>query len=216
VAKAADREITIPFLGIVAPLTAMDKSTRIVIIDDSPVRRAVLEEGLREAGHDAIVHLSGTERILERVVGAEPDVIIIGLDDPGRDVLEQMFEVSRAVPRPVAMFVDQADPSSIEAAMEAGVSAYVVDGLRKERVKPILDTCISRYRAFARLRDELDRTRAQLEDRKIVDKAKGLLMQHRALPEADAYALLRRTAMNQKLKLVDVARALVAAADLLR
>lgn len=194
----------------------MDKSTRIVIIDDSPVRLAILEDGLHEAGHDAIVRLSGTDRILERVVQAEPDVIIIGLDDPGRDVLEQMFQVSRAVPRPVAMFVDHSDSEAIEAAMDAGVSAYVVDGLRKERVKPILETCVSRYRAFSRLRDELERTRERLEDRKVIDRAKGLLMQHRGLSEADAYALLRKTAMNEKLKLSDVARALVAAADLLQ
>ena len=194
----------------------MDKSTRIVIIDDSPVRLAILEDGLHMAGHDEIVRLSGLDRILERVVQAEPDIIIIGLDDPGRDVLEQMFQVSRAVPRPVAMFVDQSDSDAIEAAIEAGVSAYVVDGLRKERVKPILETCVSRYRAFARLRDELDRTRERLEDRKVIDKAKGLLMQHRRLSEADAYALLRTTAMNEKLKLSDVARALIAAADLLQ
>lgn len=194
----------------------MDKSTRIVIIDDSPVRLAILEDGLHEAGHDAIVRLSGVDRILERVVQAEPDIIIIGLDDPGRDVLEQMFQVSRAVPRPVAMFVDQSDSGAIEAVIEAGVSAYVVDGLRKERVKPILETCVSRYRAFARLRDELDRMRERLEDRKVIDRAKGLLMQHRRLSEADAYALLRTTAMNEKLKLSDVARALVAAADLLQ
>jgi response regulator NasT len=194
----------------------MDKSTRIVIIDDSPVRLAIIEDGLQEAGHVSIVRLSGTDRILERVVQAQPDVIIIGLDEPGRDVLEQMFQVSRAVPRPVAMFVDHSDSDSIEAAMDAGVSAYVVDGLRKERVKPILETCVSRYRAFSRLRDELERTRERLEDRKVIDRAKGLLMQHRKLSEADAYALLRKTAMNEKLKLADVAKALIAAADLLQ
>lgn len=127
-----------------------------------------------------------------------------------------MFKVSRAVPRPVAMFVDHSDGNSIEAAIDAGVSAYVIDGLRKERVKPILEACVSRYRAFSRLRDELERTREGLEDRKVIDRAKGLLMQHRNLPEAEAYALLRKAAMNGKLKLADVARALIAAADLLQ
>ena len=119
-----------------------DSTTKIVIIDQSAVRRAVLEEGLREAGYAEIVHLDETDRLLERIVAIEPDVILIGLESPSRDVLEQMFQVSRAVPRPVAMFVDQSDTAMINAAIDAGVSAYVVDGLSKERVKPILDMSV--------------------------------------------------------------------------
>ena len=134
----------------------MERRTRIVIIDQNPVRRAILEEGLREAGHDEIVHLSDTENLMQRVVAIDPDVIVIDLESPSRDVLEQMFQMSRAVPRPVAMFVDQSDTAMINAAIDAGVSAYVVDGLKKERVKPILDMCVSRFNAFARLREELE------------------------------------------------------------
>lgn len=190
--------------------------TRIVVIDESPVRRAIIEDGLREAGYRNILPLGVSGRLLEEIVAAEPDVIVIDLESPSRDTLEQMFVVSRVVPRPVAMFVDQSDTAMIEAAIDAGVSAYIVDGLRKERVKPILDMCISRYNAFARLRGELERVRNQLEDRKVIDRAKGIIMQARQIGEEDAYAAMRRTAMNEKKKLVDVAQAIVTAADLLR
>jgi response regulator NasT len=126
-----------------------------------------------------------------------------------------MFQVSRSVRRPVVMFVDQSDKASIEAAIDAGVSAYVVDGMRKERVKPILDMAISRFNAFHRLREELDRTKQALEDRKIIDRAKGILMKSRNISEEDAYALLRKTAMNESRRMADVARSLVTAAKLL-
>jgi response regulator NasT len=113
------------------------------------------------------------------------------------------------------MFVDHSDASMIEAAVEAGVSAYVVDSLRKERVKPILDTCISRFKAFNRLQDELDRTRQALDERKLIDRAKGILMKKRALSEESAYALLRKTAMDASLRLVDVAQSVITASQLL-
>ena len=120
------------------------------------------------------------------------------------------------MPRPVAMFVDHTDEDMTHAAIEAGVSAYVVDGLRKDRVKPILDMCVSRFNAFARLREELHRTRTQLDERKTVDRAKGLLMEARGISEPDAYALLRRSAMNEKKRIADVAQAVIVAADLLK
>ena len=146
----------------------------------------------------------------------DPDVILIDLENPSRDVLEQMFQVSRAVKRPVAMFVDQSDSSTIEAAIEAGVSAYIVDGLKKERVKPIVDMTISRFRAFARLKEELEQTRTQLEERKTVDRAKGILMRLKGLDEEKAYALLRRTAMNEKKRIVDIAQSVITAAEMLK
>ena len=194
----------------------MERRTRIVIIDQNPVRRAILEEGLREAGHDEIVHLSDTENLMQRVVSIDPDVIVIDLESPSRDVLEQMFQMSRAVPRPVAMFVDQSDTAMINAAIDAGVSAYVVDGLKKERVKPILDMCVSRFNAFARLREELEQAKSQLADRKVIDRAKAILMKARGIGEEEAYALLRKTAMNEKKKLAEIAQSVVTASELLR
>ncbi|MEP5622173.1 MAG: ANTAR domain-containing protein, partial [Hyphomicrobiales bacterium] len=129
--------------------------------------------------------------------------------------LEHMFQVSRAVNRPIAMFVDTADSHSIKAAVDAGVSAYVVDGLRKERVKSILEMAIRRFRAFSKLADELEEAKSELASRKTVDKAKGILMKTRKVSEQEAYDLLRRTAMNQSRKIIDVAQSLILASELL-
>ena len=192
-----------------------DESLHIVVIDDNAIRAVVIEEGLREAGHKRITIISEMRQLLRQIVDADPDVIFIDLESPNRDVLEQMFQVSRSVHRPVAMFVDQSDKASIEAAIDAGVSAYVVNGMRKERVKPILDMAISRFNAFHRLREELDRTKKALEDRKLIDKAKGILMKSRGVSEEEAHALLRTTAMNESRRIADVAQSLITAAKLL-
>jgi len=194
----------------------MDASLKIVIVDESPIRAAILEEGLRESGHVQVVRLEDTQHLLARIYAIDPDVILIDLENPSRDVLEQMFQVSRAVRRPVAMFVDQSDAASIEAAVDAGVSAYIVGGLRKERVQNILDLCISRFNAFARLQDELDRTKSALEERKVIDRAKGILMSAKNLSEEAAYALLRKTAMNENKKIVEVAQSVITAAELFK
>jgi two-component system, response regulator / RNA-binding antiterminator len=194
----------------------MDHSLKIVIVDKNPVRAAILEDGLREAGHVHVGRIDETSHLLARIHAFDPDVILIDLENPSSDVLAQMFQVSRAVRRPVAMFVDQSDSASIEAAVDAGVSAYIVGGLRKERVKNILDLCISRFNAFARLQDELERARSALDERKAIDRAKGILMRARNLTEQDAYALLRRTAMNENKKIADVAQSVITAAELLR
>ena len=197
-------------------MVPMDASLKIVIVDDNPIRAAILEEGLREAGHVQVVRLEGTSHLLARVYAIDPDVILIDLENPSRDVLEQMFQVSRAVRRPVAMFVDQSDAASIQAAVDAGVSAYIVGGLRKERVQNILDLCISRFNAFSRLQDELDRTKSALEERKVIDRAKGILMQAKSLTEEAAYALLRKTAMNENKKIAEVAQSVITAAELFK
>lgn len=194
----------------------MDASLKIVIVDKNPVRAAILEDGLREAGHVQVVRIEETAHLLARVYAIDPDVILIDLENPSRDILEQMFQVSRAVRRPVAMFVDQSDKASIEAAVDAGVSAYIVGGLRKDRVKNILDLCVSRFNAFARLQDELERTRSALEERKVIDRAKGILMAAKSLSEDAAYALLRKTAMNENKKIAEVAQSVVMAAELLK
>jgi response regulator NasT len=193
-----------------------DLQLRIVIVDESPVRAAILSEGLHEAGYVNVLRLEGRTNILERIYAIDPDVILIDLEDPSRDVIEQMLHVSREVKRPVAMFVDQSDSDMINAAIEAGVSAYVVDGLRRERVKPILDMCISRFNAFSRLRQELAEARGRLEDRKVVDRAKGVLMKARGIGEEEAYAMLRRTAMNEKKRIAEIAHSVVTSAELFK
>lgn len=193
----------------------MSAGLRILVIDMNRIRASIIEAGLREAGHNHVTILGDTDQLLRRVVDNDPDVIFIDLENPNRDMLEHMLHVSRAVPRPVAMFVDRADSASIEAAIDAGVSAYVVDGLKKERVKPILDTAISRFNAFSRLREELAQARSQLAERKIIDRAKGILMRTRGLSEEQAYALLRTTAMQQSRRISAIAESLVTAAGLL-
>ena len=194
----------------------VDPGLKIVIVDESPLRAAILDEGLREAGYVNVICLKERHNLLARLHAIDPDVIVIDLETPSRDVVEQMFQVSREVKRPVAMFVDQSDSSTIEAAIEAGVSAYIVDGLKKERVKPILDMTISRFRAFAKLRAELEQTKTQLEERKTIDRAKGILMRLKDLDEATAYALMRRTAMNEKKRLADIAQSIITAAEMLK
>jgi len=194
----------------------MDASLNIVIVDESPVRAAILENGLREAGYRNVVRIEGTTNLLARIYGIDPDVILIDLENPSRDVLEQMFQVSRVVRRPVAMFVDQSDSASIQASVDAGVSAYIVDGLKKERIKSILDLCISRFNAFSRLQNELEQTRSALEERKIIDRAKGILMKAKNLSEESAYALLRKTAMNENRKIAGVAQSVITAAELFK
>jgi response regulator NasT len=194
----------------------MDASLNIVIVDESPVRAAILEDGLREAGHVNVVRIGGTANLLTRIYAIDPDVILIDLENPSRDMLEQMFQVSRVVKRPIAMFVDQSDTASIQASVDAGVSAYIVDGLKKERIKSILDLCISRFNAFSRLQTELEQTKSALEERKVIDRAKGILMKLKSLTEEDAYALLRRTAMNENRKIVEVAQSVITAAELFK
>ena len=193
-----------------------EQSPKIVIVDESPIRAAILEEGLREAGYTSVVRISEMQSLLARIYALDPDIIVIDLENPSRDILEQMFQVSRAVRRPIAMFVDQSDAASIQASVDAGVSAYIVDGLKKERIKPILDLCVSRFNAFARLQDELDRTKSALEERKVIDRAKGILMKLKGLTEEEAYVLMRSTAMREKKKIGEIAQSILTSSELLK
>jgi len=188
---------------------------RIAIIDDSGLRASILEEGLREAGFEEIELVSPHGAFVARLERLAPDVVLMNLGNASRDSLEEMLAVSRSLARPIAMFVDQSDDGMIAAAIDAGVSAYVVDGLRKERVKPVLELAIRRFNAFARLQSELDAARTELAERKTLDRAKAILMKTRGLTEPEAYAMLRTAAMNQGRRLIDIAEALITAADLL-
>jgi response regulator NasT len=187
----------------------------ILIVDENRLRSAIIEAGLREAGHERVTVLNSTQEVARRIAEIAPDVVVIDLENPDRDRLEHFFTISKALQKPVAMFVDKSDAAAIGAAIEAGVSAYVVDGLRKDRVKPILDMAVLRFNAYSRLQRELDEARTALEDRKLIDRAKAFLIEQRGLSEADAHTLLRKTAMNQNRRIVDIAQSLITAAGLL-
>jgi response regulator NasT len=193
-----------------------DAELRVLIVDQNLARATILEDGLREAGYRDLIVVRDMQNLMRRILDEEPDVILIDLENPNRDVLEQMFQVSRVVQKPVAMFVDSADRGTIEAAIDAGVSAYVVDGLRKERVRAIVEMSVSRFRAFEKLRTELDETRRQLADRKLIERAKGILMKQRAFTEEQAYEAMRKAAMDSNHKLAEVAQGVITAAGLLK
>jgi two-component system, response regulator / RNA-binding antiterminator len=179
-------------------LSGPDAALKILVIDENPIRRSIIESGLKEAGFTSVTVLSNTTRLIDLIYSLDPEVILIDLENPSRDVLEQMFQVSRVVRRPIAMFVDRGDKAEIEAAIDAGVSAYIVDGLKKERVKPILDMTISRFNAFHRLRAELEEAKSALKERKTIEKAKG------------------KTAMSQGKRIGDIAQGLINAVNLLK
>ena len=187
----------------------------ILIISENPDRAAVIKEGLREAGHSLVTVLDDIGETARTIQPDPPDAIVIDLENPGRDRLEHFFSLARTIQRPIAIFVDRSDGAMIDKAVAAGIAAYVVDGMRKERIKPILDMAIARFNAFASLTRELEQARGELEGRKLIEQAKGILMRTRNLSEADAYGLLRSTAMNQNQKMVDIARSLVTSAALL-
>lgn len=188
----------------------------ILIIDENVSRAHLIEAALREEGHYQVQLVHTVEGVAARIAEIEPDVIVIDLDNPNRDMLEGLFQLTRSVNRPIAMFVDRSDKTMMEAAVDAGVSAYVVDGLRPDRIRPILDMAVSRFNAYTKMMSELNQAKDELAARKIIDRAKSLLMKARGIEEAEAYAVLRTTAMNQNRKIADVAESLLMAADMMK
>ena len=193
----------------------MERRLKITIVERDPARAALIEESLSRAGHYDLNTVSDMSRLTATVAAVNPDIVLIDLDNPSRDALEALTIATSPLERPVALFVDQGDASLTKQAIEAGVSAYVVDGLRADRLKPILDAAVARFNMFRQMRTELAATKRALEERKVIDRAKGILMKARSIDEAAAYALLRRAAMDQGRKVVDVAEALVSTAGLL-
>lgn len=193
----------------------MSKRLLIVVVEPDPDRAQRIADGLRSAGDHDIHIIAEQSGLARKVADLCPDVVLIDMANPSRDVLEELALASGPSERPVAMFVDRSDQDLTRRAIEAGISAYVVDGLRPERIKPILDTAIVRFHIFQQMRAELAATRAALEERKIIDRAKAVLMKARDLDEEAAYGLLRKTAMDQGKRLGDIAQQLVMAAGLL-
>ena len=188
---------------------------RIAVIDESPARAAVIEEGLREAGLADLRVFLDRHGLAAQLEAFSPDVVLMNLENPSRDMLEETFALSRALARPIAMFVDQSDERAIAEAVDAGISAYVVDGRRKDRIRPVLELAVRRFQAFNRLQTELAEARSQLAERRLVDQAKLILMKRRGLSEPDAYKLLRNHAMQTNRRIAEVAEAIVTAENLM-
>lgn len=199
----------------IAKLPAMTDQLTVVVVEEDRDRAIAIVDALK-ASEDCEVFVIGNVSGLARKIAAhEPDVVLIDVDNPTRDMLEELTLASGPLDRPVAMFVSGAAGGLATAAIEAGVSAYIVDGLQAERLKPIIDAAIARFQMVRQIRTELAETRRALEERKVIDRAKGVLMKARGVGEEEAYAMLRKTAMDQGRKVADVAEALVTASDLL-
>ena len=188
---------------------------RILVVDESAERAEIIREALEGAGHEVTASLSSPIALLRTIERLEPDVIVIDTDSPSRDTIEHLVAVSQHGPRPVVMFAADGTPETIREAVRAGVSAYVVNGLDPSRIRTIIDVAVARFEDFQRLRTELAEAQLKLAERKVIERAKGMLMKTRGLDEDGAYAFLRKAAMDRKLKLAEVAQRLIDAADLL-
>lgn len=187
---------------------------QIVIVEPDETRARLVIDSLRPLGHHVTV-IGEAAGLARRVRDIAPDIVLIDMANPSRDTLEEMALASGPMDRPVAFFVDRTDGDLTRQAIEAGVSAYVIDGLQPERVAAVMDAAIARFQMFQRMRLELETTRRALEERKLIDRAKGILMKARGIGEDEAYALMRKAAMDQGRKVADVAGAVVTAAGLL-
>jgi two-component system, response regulator / RNA-binding antiterminator len=194
----------------------MSQPLTIIVVEEDRRRALEIVDALRAAGDDRVHVLGDGAGLARRVAEIRPDLVLIDIASPSRDMLEELAIASGPTERPVAVFVDRTDSGLTKAAIEAGISAYVVDGLRPERIRPVLDAAIARFHLFSRMRSELAATKAALEERKVVDRAKAFMMRAKGLNEDDAYALLRKAAMDQGKRLSEIAQAVVTAAELLK
>ncbi|WP_034298531.1 ANTAR domain-containing response regulator [Herbaspirillum sp. RV1423] len=185
------------------------------VLQEQAERGKALRIGLLEAGYDIVASLPADLYLPERIAQLQPDMIIIDAESDARDVLEHIVIATRDERRPIVMFTEDDDTSSMEAAMEAGVTAYIVAGLQAERIKPVLDVALARFRQEQKLRAELSDTKHKLAERKVIERAKGLLMARHKLSEDEAYQKLRSMAMNKNLKLSEIAQRLLDVEDLL-
>jgi response regulator NasT len=194
----------------------MSKTLSIIVVEKDRDRAMTIVDGLREAGEHEVLVIGDEIGLARKIAERNPDLVLIDAGNPSRDAIEELTLASAPMQRPVAMFVDESDGAQTLAAIEAGVSAYVVAGLSANRIKPVLDAAIARFHMMQKMRVELAETRRALEERKVIDRAKGIVMRAKGIGEDEAYALMRKAAMDQGKKLADMAQALVTAAELLK
>jgi len=195
--------------------TASTNALRVLLIDRNDARSEVVESALRSAGHKVVGHAESTLGLYEQVGKLQPDVIIIDTESPDRDTLEHICLMTERTPRPVVLFTDEEDRGVIREAVRSGVTAYIVDGLAPERVNPIVQVAVARFEDYQSVKSERDVAQAKLAERKLIDRAKGILMQKRGVPEDEAYHMLRRLAMEKNLKMSELAERLISMADLI-
>ncbi|MCV2402319.1 ANTAR domain-containing protein [Marinomonas sp. C2222] len=191
------------------------KELTVMLVDDEPARAAIVEQAMKDSGYRVIRKLENAKYLTEAVNQFQPDMVIIDIESPDRDVLENMSRLTQDNPRPIVMFAEEDDSRHVEAAIRAGVSAYVVDGVNSSSVKAIMQVAIARFREFHALRSELESVKTQLEDRKLIDKAKGLIMKHQKCDEPAAYQALRKLAMDRSQRMTDVARNIISVMELM-
>jgi response regulator NasT len=188
---------------------------KVMLIDDNRGRAALLQQALRDANYEVVAVLHDDADIIRQVQETPVDVILIDLESPDRDTLEYLSALNRDSPKPIVMLAESDDSTIIQAAIKAGVSAYVVDGLSYKRLKPIMKVAIARFREYQAMRAELDKTRNQLAERKVIERAKGILMKQKGMDEASAYHALRKMAMDRNLRLAEVAESVITVTQLL-
>lgn len=191
------------------------KGMRVLLVDETPERAELLKTALHESDYVVFVHTGSTANLLTQVRKIEPDVIIIDRDSPDRDTLEHVCSVTRDEPRPIVLFTQNGDRATIQAAVRAGVSAYIVGGMSAERVRPIVDVALVRFQEFQAMRQELDKAKLSLAERKQIERAKGIVMKSRGVSEDEAYVLLRKLAMERNQRLAQVAEDVLSMAELL-
>lgn len=186
---------------------------KVLLFDDGSPSASLLCEAVQMAGCEVIGEERNAFNLARTIEQLAPDVVLMDVESPGRDVLEQVVIATRHEPRPIVMFTPDGSDIAIESALQAGVSAYIVDGIDPVRLHSILQVAMTRFRVDGLLRKKLETAELRLSERKLVERAKGLLMQYHKLPEAEAYSLLRRSAMQGNRKLVEVAREVIRAVE---
>lgn len=197
-------------------LVNVQEALKILVVEPDQIKAREILDALRDGDWRDVSVISSVAALEQTLTQQDPDVIVIDLANPDHETLEHLGLVSDARNRPVVMFVDHSNEIMTRAAISAGLSAYVVNGLQKDRINPVLETAIARFKMTAKIQSELDAAKQALSDRKTIDRAKGLLMRARNVSEDEAYSLMRKTAMDQGRKVIDVATALITTSELLQ
>jgi response regulator NasT len=195
--------------------TSVKDKLRVLLVDERADRARDLARSLEDSGCQVVARVARADDLHATLRAVQPDVVIVDMDSPDRDTLEDVQRITGEQPRPIVMFVDESDNESIRAAVRSGVAAYVVKGASAERIRPVLEVACARFEHFEALKRELAHAQSELADRKIIEKAKGILMDKRGWSEQTAFQTLRKMAMNQGVRLVEVARHVISAAEII-